>query len=55
MKKAVEIAEAFENLLQQLYPLLPISGRETDMIIDKLEGACFLSKKAMASQVENQE
>jgi hypothetical protein len=52
MKKAVQLAEAFNQLLTNLE--LP-PGRESALVRTHLELASFYSKKAMASQPENQE
>lgn len=52
--KAKRIAEAFDTLLGTIQEVAP-AGRELSVIITKLEEACFLAKKAMAKNAENQQ
>lgn len=54
-RRAVEIAEAFSELLVDLGPLGALGGREGALVKTKLEEACFFAKKSMAVQAENQD
>jgi hypothetical protein len=57
IKKAIQIAEAFDKLLTELKTLCPerSEGREFAIVKTKLEEASFFAKKAMANWPENQE
>ena len=48
------IAISFGHLLSDLIHMCP-EGREFSIVKSKLEEACFYSKKAMASNPDNQE
>lgn len=50
--KAVAIALAFSNLLEELFTLCP-PGRELSLVRTKLEEASFFAKKAMAKNPYN--
>lgn len=54
IQKAQEIAEAFNALLNKLYPLCE-EGRELSIVRTKLEEASFFAKKSMANSGKNQE
>lgn len=51
-RKAIELAEVFSALLYQLDVILPVNYERS--IRDKLQEACFLAKRSMAEQPENQ-
>jgi hypothetical protein len=53
LEKAQTIAECFNNLLDEIRPLVP-EGREWSLVKTKLEEACFYSKKGLASIPSNQ-
>jgi hypothetical protein len=53
MKKAEEIAAAFNNLLARLESICP-QGREFAIVKTKLEEAAFFAKKAMSTSPTNQ-
>ena len=53
LKKADEIAAAFNNCLNQLRSLC-VEGREFAIVKTKLEEAAFFAKKSMASAAANQ-
>lgn len=52
--KAATIGMLFSNLLETLEPLC-IDGRELSIAKTKLEEACFYAKKAMATNLDNQQ
>ena len=52
-KKAVAIAESFDDLLRKLEFVCP-TGREMSIVKTKLEEACFFARKSMANEVANQ-
>jgi hypothetical protein len=52
--KAQMIATILNDALNEMLPLIGVSGRETAIVRTKLEEASFFAKKAMAKQVENQ-
>lgn len=58
-RKAVEIAGAFDELLNKLYDCwaipIDLTDREIAIVRTKLEEACFFAKKVMALQENNQE
>lgn len=55
IEKAKQLAAAFDNLLQQINQIVPVSGRELSICYTKLEEASFFAKKAMAKLGVNQE
>ena len=54
LKKASQIAQAFDDLLESLKTMLP-EGRELSLVKTKLEEGSFFAKKAMASDPANNE
>jgi len=52
-EKVLSVAIAFDELLQQLKSICPVS-RELKITAMKLEEACFYAKKSIASEIENQ-
>lgn len=53
--KAIDIAQAFDELLSTLRDLCPENTREFSITKTKLEEACFYAKKSMAMKEDNQE
>lgn len=53
-KKASAIAEGFSILLDGL-EAQGLTGRDLALVKTKLEEACFVAKRGMASLIENQE
>ncbi len=53
-KKAAAIAEGFSILLDGL-EAQGLTGRDLALVKTKLEEACFVAKRGMASLIENQE
>lgn len=51
---AIDIANAFNDLLETLKEFCPNNSREFSIVKTKLEEACFFAKKAMAMQPNNQ-
>lgn len=52
--KAQRIAAAFSHLLLEV-ELTGCTGRDLALVKTKLEEACFVAKRGMASLIENQE
>ena len=55
LKKANELALAFDALLNTLHVLCPGNTREFSIVKTKLEEACFFAKKSIANLVDNQQ
>ena len=55
MRKARDIAEAFQQTLDEVEILVGKDGREMALVRTKMQEACFFAKRAMAMQPENQE
>lgn len=53
-EKAGRLADVFDHALREVVALDPASGRELALVRTHLELACFYSKKAIATQPENQ-
>ncbi len=53
-QKAQEIADTFQELLDNLKTLCYEPSREFSIVKTKLEEACFFAKKSMAVRTENQ-
>ena len=53
LEKAGVIANAFNELLNEIRPLVP-EGREWSIVKTKLEEACFYAKKGLALMPANQ-
>ncbi len=54
MTKAIELGEAFSELLTKLETIIP-AGRERALVVTKLQEASFFAKRAIAVLPENQE
>lgn len=48
LKKAQEIAEAFDQLLTRLETVCVTDGRDLALVRTKLQEACFFAKRALA-------
>lgn len=55
-KKAAAIADAFSSLVESLEANdIATDGRLRALVMTKLEEACFFAKKAMATNLKNQQ
>jgi len=55
LRRANDLAKAFNGLLEELRVLCPEQTREFSIVKTKLEEACFFAKKSIANLAENQE
>lgn len=53
MAKAQAVAQAFDELLNKLTPLMTGDGRYVALVKTKLEEAAFFAKKGVATDPEN--
>jgi len=55
LRKAEDLAHAFDLLLTTLYQICPGNTREFSIVKTKLEEACLFAKKSIANLVDNQQ